>query len=318
MNTEIKAVLRTNKKTKKKVILLLTSTIFLSIVIVFVLSLYVGWNLTHPKVQPISDNPSNYGLSYKNISFMSEDNKTKLEGWVMEPPTQPKMSIIFSHGYRKNRYHDSADFLALSKELVSAGYRVVMFDYRNSGNSEGEVTTVGINEKDDLLGAIHWAAKHYEEPIGLYGGSMGAATALVAAGEEKEVIGVVADSPFSDLKGYLEENLSVWSHLPKIPFTPTILFLLPAVLDIDPAKASPIHSLQAISPRPVLFIHGNNDKKIPYTESVKMVDTNRAAFELWIPKGVDHVAAFKTYPKEYTERIISFFERTLHNQTIGL
>jgi hypothetical protein len=49
-----------------------------------------------------------------------------------------------------------------------------------------------------------------------------------------------------------------------------------------------------------------------------MVNINPELFELWIPKGVDHVNAFKTYPKEYTERIISFFERTLHNQTTGL
>jgi fermentation-respiration switch protein FrsA (DUF1100 family) len=89
-------------------------------------------------------------------------------------------------------------------------------------------------------------------------------------------------------------------------------------LKIDLAKANPIHSLESIGPRPVLFIHGDNDQKIPYTESVKMVNINPELFELWIPKGVDHVNAFKTYPKEYTERIISFFERTLHNQTTGL
>ena len=48
----------------------------------------------------------------------------------------------------------------------------------------------------------------------LLGFSMGASTAILAAAESQDVDAVIADSPFSDLTSYLDENLSVWSNLP--------------------------------------------------------------------------------------------------------
>lgn len=318
MQAETKSISKRKRSIKKKFLPFSIGVFTLSLLSVFGVSFYVGWSLTHPEKIPITDEPSNYGLQYKDISFESEDGKTKLEGWVIEPTTKAKMSIVFSHGYKMNRYHHLGNFLPLSKELAQAGYRVIMFDYRNSGNSEGDFTTVGVYEKYDLLGAIHWTKTQYKEPVALYGASMGASTALVAAGEDKDVIGVVADSPFSDLESYLEENLSVWSELPKIPFTPAILFLLPTVLDVDLSQTSPIRSLELISPRPILFIHGESDGKIPFSESVKMASTNQESFELWTPKGVDHVGGFVSNPKEYAKRVISFYEHTLHNETKGM
>lgn len=57
----------------------------------------------------------------------------------------------------------------------------------------------------DLLGAVDFARARPElnRPIVLYGFSMGAATALVAGAQEPAVAGVIADSPFADLDGYL-------------------------------------------------------------------------------------------------------------------
>lgn len=311
MNTEV-LVKKVKRVSKKKLTLYVIATIFLTFIIITGISLYVGWKLTHPKAQQIIDHPGNYGLSYQDITFLSQDGETKLNGWVIEPAGKVKMNIIFSHGYRKNRYHDTAGFLSLSKELVEAGYRVVMFDYRNSGNSEGSLTTVGVKEKDDLMGAITWTNTHFNEPIGLYGGSMGAATALLAAEGTEQVTAVVADSPFSNLKDYLGVNLSVWSKLPNFPFTSLILFLLPAVLDIDLEQANPLQALENISQTPVLFIHGDKDNKIPHAESIRMQKENPQLFQIWIPKGAGHVGAYKLYQKEYSKRVMSFYENTLH------
>src|SRR5690625_5772218 len=73
------------------------------------------------------------------------------------------------------------------------------------------MATVGAKEQLDLLGVIDWVDENYEEPIGLLGISMGASTSLLAAAQTDDVIGVVADSPFSDLQEYLKVNLPVWS-----------------------------------------------------------------------------------------------------------
>src|SRR5690625_6435167 len=77
---------------------------------------------------------------------------------------------------------------------------------------------------------------------------MGGSTALLAAAQSDDVVGVVADSPFSDLEDYLKVNLPVWSHLPDFPFTPLILGIMPIITDLDPKEPSPNSVLDDIAP----------------------------------------------------------------------
>ena len=75
------------------------------------------------------------------------------------------MTVIMSHGYAGTRLEKGLPALALAKAIVDAGYHVLMFDFRNSGNSEGNITTVGSLEKEDVLGAIDWVQEHIPSKI---------------------------------------------------------------------------------------------------------------------------------------------------------
>lgn len=309
---EIKAPRKWSKKTIAFVSFILV--ILLAIIICIVISIYVGFRLTKPERKPISTSPAEYGIGYRDIQFLSMDQETKLSGWVLEPEKEATMTIIFAHGYRGNRYEEHIPFLGMAEQLLERGYRVVMFDFRNSGQSEGEMTTIGVKEKLDLLGAIEWTDTHYDEPIGLLGISMGAATSILATAESEKVKAVVADSPFNDLQLYLKENLPVWTDLPNFPFTPLILTIIPMMADIDLKEASPKNALEEVAPRPILFIHNRGDESIPYTESVKMAESNPESFSLWVPEGEGHVMSFKQNSKEYIERVSVFFDEVLQMQ----
>ncbi|WJH33118.1 alpha/beta hydrolase [Paenibacillus sp. CC-CFT747] len=192
------------------------------------LSTYVGWSLTHPAKKPLTEMPSDYGLSYEKISFPSRDGKISLKGWFL-PGAEGTggKTVIIAHGYSKNRLQDDAHIMPLVQSIIKEGYGVVMFDFRNSGESGGSLTSVGEYEEQDLLGAIDWVKQEHPGRTALLGFSMGASTALMAAAEEPSVASVIADSPFSHLERYLKENLPAWSHLPSFPFTPLILGILP-------------------------------------------------------------------------------------------
>ncbi|MGG3924305.1 alpha/beta fold hydrolase, partial [Geobacillus thermodenitrificans] len=197
-------------------------------------------------------------------------------------------------------------FLLLAKRLAAEGYRVILFDFRASGESDGEMITIGVKEKEDLLGVIDYAKQHYREPVALYGISMGAATSILAAAEDRDVRGVIADSPFSDLESYLRANMPVWTHLPDVPFTYLILAIVPALADLDLRLSSPIHAVNDVAPRPVLFIHSKDDRSIPYEESMKLYDTHPDIFQLWLTEKADHVKSFSLYREEYTKRVLAF------------
>ncbi|UJF35217.1 alpha/beta hydrolase [Paenibacillus hexagrammi] len=137
-------------------------------------SVLVGWRLAHPARKAVDDSPEKYGLMYESVEFPSRVGGVKLCGWFL-PSVLPeaKLTIIVSHGYAGNRLEKGLPALALCSSLVEEGFNLLMFDFRNSGESEGTMTTVGYMEKQDLLGAIDWVKEHKPGKIGLLGFSMG-------------------------------------------------------------------------------------------------------------------------------------------------
>ncbi|MBS4198266.1 alpha/beta hydrolase [Bacillus sp. FJAT-49732] len=298
----------------KLTIIIISIIIALTLIVCSAISAYTGLNLLRPDKKTIDVSPSDIGFNYQDIKILSEDGETKLSGWVLDPEVQPKMNLIFAHGYGENRIEEGMPFFSLADVLIKKGYRIITFDFRHSGNSEGDMTTIGIKEKLDLLGVINWTKNNYKEPIGLLGVSMGASTSLLAGAESKDVIAVVADSPFSDLHDYLKENMTKWSDLPSFPFTPLILTIIPLMTNLDLYDASPINLLNKLANRPVLFIHNSGDDLIPYSESEKMVQKYPESFSFWLTDGDGHVESYKQNSDEYIKRVDEFFESALESQ----
>jgi len=293
------------KRTVRTVLIALMALILVSLGV----SGYVGWSLTHPAKKALTATPDSVGIPFKTIEFPSRKDDIVLKGWVLSPESESKGTVIFAHGYTKNRLQEDVPALPLAKAVVSAGYRVVMFDFRNSGESGGNLTSVGEYEKYDLLGAVDWVKANAPGDIHLLGFSMGATTALLAAAEEPAVSHVIADSPFNHLKNYLRDNLPVWSHLPDFPFTPLIMAMIPPVTGIHPEEVDALAAVDSIAPRRVLFIHSVDDNKIPYTNSEMMWEKHKDSFEFWKTSGALHIGSYKIYGKEYEERVVAFLQK---------
>ncbi|QHT58582.1 alpha/beta hydrolase [Paenibacillus lycopersici] len=278
-------------------------------------TLWAVWKLMHPARKPVQLAPDEEGLQYESIAFRSRDQAVNLKGWFLPAAGSPKMTIIFAHGYRSNRLQKKVAALELAKSLVQRHYNVVMFDFRNCGDSEGRLTTIGLDEQQDILGAVDWCRTFCKGPIGLIGYSMGAAASLLAAAKCEEVSGVIADSPFSDLNRYLLDNLSIWSKLPKYPFSPLMVLAIRFIMKKNPQLVKPIVSIQQIYPRPVMFIHGDQDETIPCANSEMMSQRFAEAFSYWKVPGAKHTGSYKLYPLEYTNRVDRFFDRLAGGQS---
>lgn len=271
------------------------------------ISAYVAWTLTHPNKQAVDITPKSIGVAYEEVGFASADG-TQLRGWLLKSST-PDRVVVMAHGYRGNRISDKPS-LPTAKALVEKGFNVLMFDFRNSGLSDGSLTTVGALEKDDLLAAIHYVKNSGfgEKGIGLLGFSMGASTSLLAAADDPEVNALIVDSPFSDLTSYLKENLTFWTHLPDVPFTQMILWEVPMLIGHKPDEVSPLSQADKLKDRPILFIHGTGDKTINPQNSKRLMaalDPNRV--ELWSVEGAHHVGTFELDPVAYMTRVTDFF-----------
>ncbi|ADI00021.1 alpha/beta hydrolase [Salisediminibacterium selenitireducens] len=295
------------KKRKSRKIQYLILFVLLLLIVTVALTVYTGLSMTRTEPRELSLNPDMYMMDYENVTFQSmHEDEVILQGWLMEPEADPEATVIMSHGYRGNRHESGAGFFALAQFLLNDGYRVLMYDFRNSGESDGTLTSIGVMERYDVLGAVSFIEDRYNEPIMLYGVSMGASASLSAAALTDAVSAVIADSPFSDLESYLEANLPVWTNLPSFPFTPLTMGLIPRLTGITPSELSPVNDLDAIYPRSVLFIHGDEDEYIPHSESIEMASQHEDAFEIWIPEGADHVQGFYKHPEAYMTLVKDF------------
>lgn len=300
------------------------SVVVLLLIATVAFSLYVGWKFLHPPRKPVDMLPEHYGIQeYESVRFPSREQGIMLSGWYFEAEangiTSKGATIIFSHGYTQNRQEPHLPALALAQELIADGYNVLMFDFRNAGESGGSRTTIGLLEQRDLLGAIDYVEQR--EPateIGCIGFSMGAATSLLVAGKDDRVKAVVADSSFSCLYTYLREKMSTWTSLPRFPFNSIILTLIPLISGANPRQVKPIEAVKQIAPRPILFIHGTADDTIPPYHSKRMYETVlHPHSELWIVEGTGHVRSYAAVPDEYKQRVSRFFDTHLlgnHNE----
>src|SRR5690625_4310952 len=191
--------------------------LFAAVLGVVGVSLFVGWHLSHSPKKALDTDPSSVGLAYEDIEFFSVEDEVRLSGWFLPAEGasvadggpgglgSADATIVMAHGFRGNRLETGVPALGLAASLVDAGFHVLMFDFRNSGHSDGTVTTLGYHEVKDILGAVAWLQRERPEAarsVGLVGYSMGAVTSALAAAREPAVGAIVLDSPFAELRPY--------------------------------------------------------------------------------------------------------------------
>jgi len=278
-----------------------------------VLVLYSGlvvFSLIHPSRDVLRTNPGLWGLNYQNVTFPSKAGGLELKGWWI-PSTGAGLTVVLAHGYSSNRAMASLPGLALATALHNMGANVLMFDFRAEGASPGTEVTVGVKEQWDLVGAVEAARKTLAPgvPVAVIGFSMGASTALLAAEDDPNVVAVVADSPFANLKTYLEANLPVWTHLPAVPFNAIIMAILPIVSGAHASQADPLAGLAKLGSRPVLLIAGLTDQLIPYQNSVLLYQTAKKTdphASLWLVPMALHTGSFQVQPVAYLTHLYAF------------
>ena len=146
------------RQVPKKLILVVILLITLTALIISIISIKTAMTLTKPERSELPVFSANIVPEYDSISFRDINNEVTLKGWFFISPESNK-TIILAHGYGSNRLPFGEDTIGLIKSFLNEGYNLMTFDFRNSGESEGDVTSVGYFEKSDLLGAIEYAKK---------------------------------------------------------------------------------------------------------------------------------------------------------------
>lgn len=212
---------------------------------------------------------------------------------------------IQCHGYKGNAIRDFCGNWQVAREQ---GRNVLLIDQRCHGKSEGHTITFGILERRDVLEWICWANGRFGKiPVLLSGVSMGAATVLMVAGMElpENVKAVIADCPYDAPANIIKKVLGQDMGMPVKLVYPLIRFggILYGRFNLN--ADSPLEAVKRAKV-PVLLIHGDDDRFVPYEMSCSLHRAAPEKIRFHTVHGSGHALNYAMAPEEYCGLIRDF------------
>jgi dipeptidyl aminopeptidase/acylaminoacyl peptidase len=255
----------------------------------------------------------------EEVRIPSRDPGIEVAGWWIPAETPesgtPAPTVIVVHGFTACR----RDFAVLlpAGMLHKAGFSVLLIDLRDHGDSTREDGRFagGTDEYRDVLGAWDWVRTEQgvaAQSIGLLGVSLGAATVLLATGQEPEVAAVWEDSSYADLSSAIDAELSRNGYPTQLAFGGVLAARL--ISGDDLTSYSPLDAVGMLDGRPLFITHGTADTRLSVDYGHRLEEAVRAdggSVESWYIDGAGHTESMLTDTEEYERRLVAFFEGAL-------
>lgn len=252
--------------------------------------------------------PDAVGLSVTAVNFYSQDG-IPLRGW-WNAGDASKPAIIFVHGLNRSRL----EMLERAADANHRGYGVLLFDLRNHGESGRAYTTIGIFESRDVCAASQFVKNQAagREQI-VWGVSMGASSAILAAKKCPGFSAIVSDSSFLSFRETIAHHLNLLFRLPAFPIADLIVAITSYRVGLNPEDGDVEAAVRSLN-TPILFIAGGADRRMPPDLADRMFQEARSpSKKLLVIPHAGHGEAFAADRATYLNSVYSFLDRLRYN-----
>ncbi len=225
------------------------------------------------------------------------------------PKEISKRIVVLCHGRSVDK-DEYGIFIKLSDVLTKNWHHVYRFDFRGSGQSDGEDIDMTLSsEKEDILEVCSYLkGKWYTEIVLLWASFAGGPTLLAQEKLWDEVIAVILRNGLIDYryrrksrdKNHYKELEEKWFR-----YRSDRKFRCGKVCYDEVEKTDP-YLLLANKKRPICMIHGTKDEKIPYEGIVELSKEYRVPLYtiIWAEHGFHSV----DWSKNACEAVINFLK----------
>lgn len=219
-------------------------------------------------------------LGAQDVWLRTSDD-VRLHAWWVEAPGSA-LATLYLHGNGGNLAHRPGHL----QEIAAAGSSVLILDYRGYGKSAGHPTERGLYRDADA-GYAHLIGMGYQPArIVVHGESLGSAVATDLAARHP-CAGLVLESPFtslSDMAGMV------------VPL-------------LGPLFARGFHTRRKIAGvhAPVLVIHGDRDRTVPYAMGRAVFQAAHEPKFFWTVEGATHDDIVEVAGPLYRARLEAFY-----------
>lgn len=249
-------------------------------------------------------NTSRPSEAYETIELQS--NK-KIECWKIKAE-KPKGTVIIFHGY----YSQKSSMLDKSQEFLKLGFNTLLVDFMGSGGSEGNQTTVGFKEAEEVRTCYDYLNKQGEKKIYLFGTSMGSVAILKAIRDnDLQPAAIIIECPFGSMYQTTCNRLQI-SGIPSFPMAGLLNFWGGIQNGFWAFSHVPAEYAKAIR-CPVLLLYGERDERVSREEIDEIYANLNCNKELKTYPLAGHKNYWIKYKKQWIQDISNFMIRTNTN-----
>lgn len=254
--------------------------------------------------------PSALGLAYRTERIAVGADEW-LETWripVARPATARGTVILFP-GNRATK----SQLLSIAKRFHHLNYDCLLVDYRGIGGSSGNTTTIGKHEARDVVAAMQYIRQgNPQQPIVLYGVSMGSAAILTAIASERIApTATILELPYARLVDAVRSRVSA-RHLPTFPIAELLVLWGGIQHGFNGFAHNPVDYARKVD-RPTLILLGKQDKWTSPAQVKEIFDNLQGNKQMVTFDRAGHNALSSIDPQLWNQSVTRF----LNNVAVG-
>ncbi len=198
-------------------------------------------------------------------TILIHSNKT-IECWSIRQ-LHPKGTVILFHGYASEK----SALLKQADVFMNLGFNTLLVDFMGSGGSDGNQTTIGYLEAEQVKSCFDKLRKQREKNIFLYGSSMGAVAILKAVNDyQLKPTGIILECPFGTMRETVQARFKNMG-IPAFPMADLLVFWGGVQNGFWAFNHNPIEYAKGIQ-CPTLLMYGEKDDKVSRSEINRIYD----------------------------------------------
>ena len=229
----------------------------------------------------------------REIVYFKSDG-LKLKGQLFIPEKTPCPVLCLCHGMPRGGTADPNDhgYVGLADRFTEEGFLTVIFNFRGSGESEGNFDIRGwTHDLKVVLEHICNMKEAEQGNITLMGFSAGAAVAIYVAAQDQRVSSIIAcacpdTSRLAKNRELAQTVIADYRKMGVIKdanFPPSLQSWMQGFAEIYSDKW-----IDKLSPRPILIIHGDKDDVVSPNSAFNLYERAGEPKEIMIVKGAGH------------------------------